>query len=70
MEIKSSLWSVGCEYLDRDFGDINAYNHHLLKTGAKHARFQSGWGTTVFARLPLWDSPILLAERGQVELVQ
>ena len=30
--------------------------------------FETRGGTTVFARLPLWDSPILLAERGQVEL--
>ena len=27
-------------------------------------------GTTVFKRLPLWDSPVLLAERAQVELKQ
>ena len=25
-------------------------------------------GATIFKRLPIWDSPILLAERGQVEL--
>ena len=30
--------------------------------------FETRDGTTVFKRLPLWDSPILLAERGQVEL--
>ena len=30
--------------------------------------FETRDGTTVFTRLPLWDSPILLAERGQVEL--
>ena len=27
-------------------------------------------GTTIFKRLPIWDSPVLLAERGQVELKQ
>ena len=30
--------------------------------------FETRDGTTVFTRLPLWDSPILLVERGQVEL--
>ena len=32
--------------------------------------FETRGGTTVFTRLPLWDSPILLAERDQVELRQ
>ena len=45
-EIKSSKWSVGCECLDRDFGDFNAYKDYLGKTGAKHARFLSGWAKT------------------------
>ena len=30
--------------------------------------FETRDGTTIFTRLPLWDSPILIAERGQVEL--
>ena len=45
-EIKSSLWSVGCECLDRDYGDFDAYKGYLGKTGAKRARFQSGWAKT------------------------
>ena len=32
--------------------------------------FETKDGTTVFTRLPLWDSPVLLAERAQVELKQ
>ena len=32
--------------------------------------FETKDGTTVFKRLPLWDSPVLLAERCQVELKQ
>jgi hypothetical protein len=38
----------------------------VFELGAKD--FETRGGTTVFARLPLWDSPVLLAERGQVEL--
>ena len=38
----------------------------VFELGAKD--FETRGGTIVFARLPLWDSPVLLAERAQVEL--
>ena len=45
-EINSSLWSVGCECLDRGYADFEKYKSYLGKTGTKHARFQSGWART------------------------
>ena len=45
-EIRSSLWSVGCESLDRDYGDWDAYKALLPMLGVKHARFVSGWAKT------------------------
>ena len=45
-DIKSSKWSVGCECLDRDYGDWNAYKHLLGPLGAKHGRLISGWAKT------------------------
>ena len=45
-EIKSSQWSIGCETLDRDFADFEQYKAYVCKTGAKRARFFSGWAKT------------------------
>ncbi len=45
-EIKSSKWSVGCETMDRDYADWNAYKHLLGPLGAKHGRLFSGWAKT------------------------
>ena len=45
-EIADSNWSVGCETLDRDYGDWNAYKFLLPMLGVKHARFFSGWAKT------------------------
>lgn len=42
-EIKSSLWSVGCETLDRDYAKFSVYKDYVGKLGVKHARLQSGW---------------------------
>ena len=45
-EIKDSNWSIGCETLDRDYGDWNEYKTLLSKLGAKHGRLFSGWAKT------------------------
>lgn len=42
-DIKSSLWSIGCETLDRDFAKFSVYKNYVGELGAKHARLQSGW---------------------------
>ncbi len=45
-EIKSSKWSVGCETMDRDYADWDAYKHLLAPLGVKHGRLFSGWAKT------------------------
>lgn len=45
-EIASSRWSIGCETLDRDYADWNAYKDWLGPLGAKHGRLFSGWAKT------------------------
>lgn len=45
-EIKSSNWSIGCETLDRDYGDWDAYKTFVGQLGAKHGRLLSGWAKT------------------------
>lgn len=42
-DIRSSPWSVGCETLDRDYGDFSKYENYVGELGVKHARLQSGW---------------------------
>ncbi len=45
-EIKSSMWSIGCETMDRDYADWDAYKHLLGPLGAKRGRLFSGWAKT------------------------
>jgi len=45
-EIGSSMWSLGCETLDRDLADWDAYKAYLEPLGIKHIRLQGGWGRT------------------------
>jgi hypothetical protein len=45
-EIRSSLWSVGAETLDRGFTRYSAYRDQLGRLGAKAARMQAGWART------------------------
>ena len=45
-EVKGSRWSVGCETMDRDYADWNAYKELIPMLGVKHARFFSGWAKT------------------------
>lgn len=45
-DIRGSKWSIGCETMDRDYADWNAYKHLLEPLGAKHGRLFSGWAKT------------------------
>lgn len=42
-EIGASNWRIGCETLDRDFADFEAYKGYLKPLGIKVARLQAGW---------------------------
>lgn len=42
-DIKSSLFSVGCETLDRDYAEFSVYKDYVGELGVKHGRLQSGW---------------------------
>jgi hypothetical protein len=42
-EIRSSRITIGCETLDRDFTDFNAYKSYLPPLGVKKMRIQAGW---------------------------
>ena len=41
-----SLWSVGCETLDRAYGVFANYKEYLGELGVGYARVQSGWAKT------------------------
>ena len=45
-DIKSSKWSIGCETLDRDYGDWDQMKRFLPALCAKHGRLFSGWAKT------------------------
>jgi len=45
-EIKSSSWLIGCETLDRDYANYDAYKEHLVPLGIKKIRLQGGWAKT------------------------
>ena len=42
-DIESSRITVGCETLDRDFTDFDAYKAYLPPLGVKKIRLQAGW---------------------------
>lgn len=42
-EIGRSNWTLGCETLDRDFADWDAYRDYLAPLGLKSIRLQAGW---------------------------
>lgn len=44
--IRSNMWSVGCETLDRDYADWNQYKNLLGDLGATRGRLFSGWAKT------------------------
>ena len=41
-----SNWLLGCETLDRDFANYDAYKEHLVPLGIRRLRFQAGWAKT------------------------
>lgn len=45
-EIKGSMWSVGCETLDRDYADFEVFGKYVGELGVKAARLFSGWAKT------------------------
>ena len=45
-QIESSNWLIGCETLDRDYADYDAYKEYLNPLGIKHIRLQAGWDKT------------------------
>ncbi|MBI5821148.1 MAG: beta-galactosidase [Verrucomicrobia bacterium] len=45
-EIKTSMWSLGCETLDRDLADWDVYKSYLDPLGIRHIRLQGGWNRT------------------------
>lgn len=45
-DIKSDMWSVGCETLDRDYADWDQMKRFLPELGVTRARFFSGWAKT------------------------
>ena len=40
------MWALGCETLDRDLADWDAYKKYLPPLGIQHIRLQGGWGRT------------------------
>ena len=45
-EIETPMWSLGCETLDRDLANWDAYRGYLVPLGIKRIRLQGGWGRT------------------------
>jgi Beta-galactosidase len=45
-EINGSNWLLGCETLDRDFADWDAYKEYIAPLGIKQLRMQGGWAKT------------------------
>jgi hypothetical protein len=45
-EIKSSNWLIGCETLDRDYANYDAYKEYIAPLGIKRIRLQGGWDKT------------------------
>lgn len=45
-EIDTSMWSLGCETLDRSLADWDAYKGYLEPLGIKRIRLQGGWNRT------------------------
>ena len=43
---RPSYWSVGCETLDRGYGNFEQYRAYLKGTGVGYGRIQSGWAQT------------------------
>ena len=44
--IGGSNWTLGCDCLDRDFADFEAYNDYIVPLGIKEIRLIAGWAKT------------------------
>lgn len=44
--IETPMWSLGCETLDRDLANWDAYKAYLEPLGIRRIRLQGGWGRT------------------------
>ena len=42
-EIETSRWTLGCETVDREYSDYNAFKAYLPPLGIRRIRLQSGW---------------------------
>jgi len=45
-EIETPMWSLGCETLDRNLANWDAYRGYLVPLGIKRIRLQGGWNRT------------------------
>ncbi len=45
-DIKSHMWSIGCETMDRDYAEWDQYKQLLPDLGATRGRLFSGWAKT------------------------
>lgn len=45
-EMTTSRWTLGCETIDREYADYNAYKEYLPALGIKRIRLQGGWART------------------------
>lgn len=45
-QIGTSMWSLGCETLDRDLASWSGYRGYLVPLGIKRIRLQGGWNRT------------------------
>ena len=42
-EVGDSMWTIGCECLDRDFASFEEYREFLPPLGIRKIRLQAGW---------------------------
>jgi hypothetical protein len=45
-EIETSHWTLGCETIDREYSDYNAFKEYLPALGIRRIRLQGGWART------------------------
>jgi len=45
-EIETSRWTLGCETIDREYSDYNAFKEYLPSLGIRRLRLQGGWART------------------------
>jgi hypothetical protein len=45
-EIGTSRWTLGCETIDREYSDYNAFKEYLPALGIRRIRLQGGWART------------------------